>query len=440
MNRKRLLQTFGLSVMVATTLWGTAQNSVTYAISKDAINSIYNNTPFYDPNANACLGSKGTTVLVGADNIAKAYNYFISQGLKPIAAAGIVGNLMEESMGVNPKIVEAYQTHPLSYSDILPDYAHGTAGYGIAQWTSAGRQDKLIQAAVDAGQPQDKQGKQIISDLGVQLDYLWSEATGTYSEVLTRLKAATTTADAATIWMGKPGAPGFENPNPAKAQEKNRQDNAADVYARLGSNTSSSGTCTGSGNFATNFITYKQCDTYTLYSETPEEKQAAHAWSNAPYGNSTVCAAGCGPSAMAMAIVNLTGQQITPDMTAKYGFENGTASGGGKDGSNGWKLGPVIGGHWGLNSVEIPNFDIDKINETLRSGGLVLARGHMDNDSDGAKGPFSFGGHFVIIRAVTSEGKWLIGNSGGWPDKSEYDPMWVLAHTTVHNAWALTKQ
>lgn len=401
---------------------------ITYAISQNDLNGIKTNTPFYDPTANSCVTSSGSSALNGSDPQEKAYDYFISKGLTPVATAGLVGNFVVESLGVNPKIVQA---NPPYESNTLPDSILGKAGYGIAQWTNIDRQKALISSAHDAGK--------LESDLGVQLDYAWKEITTSYTSVLNKAKQATTPQIAATIWMN-----GYESPAASQAQEKARQDAAVALYTAHGTGIASGGTCQ-STNFATSFITYKQCDTYTSYSETPEEKQAAHQWSNFLYGlgkssDNTVCFEGCGPSAMAMIITNMTGQRVTPDMTAAYGRAHGTLGTPDGSGSVGYLLGPVIGGHWGLKSTPIADFNIDAINRALRNGALILANGHADSKDAELNGPFSQGGHFVVIRAVTADGKWLIGNSGGWPDNKAYDPAWVYANTmTQHYAWALTK-
>src|SRR5262249_28251621 len=52
-----------------------------------------------------------------------AYNYFVGKGLKPFQAAGIIGNLDQES-GDNPEAIEP-----------------GGPGRGIAQWSVHGRWD-----------------------------------------------------------------------------------------------------------------------------------------------------------------------------------------------------------------------------------------------------------------------------------------------------------
>lgn len=104
-------------------------------------------------------------------NQEEAYAYFIEKGLSPAQAAGIVGNLMQES-GVDPKSVQA-----------------GGPGRGIAQW-SVGERWTGVEALAR------KQGKSP-QDLGVQLDYLWQELNTTESASLTALKQTKTPEEAA---------------------------------------------------------------------------------------------------------------------------------------------------------------------------------------------------------------------------------------------------
>lgn len=393
-----------------------------YAITSNDFNSAVLGMPFYDPNAEACLDGSGSTDPTGNDNVEKAYNYFIAKRLSPIAAAGIVGNLMEES-GVDPRNVE----NPPSESDTIPPSIIGKYGYGIAQWTSAGRQNNLIAAAQAVGK---KEG-----DLGVQLDYLWKEATTDYASVLSRVKAATTIEDSTRIWMG-PG--GYENPSVPHYDI--RLKDAKDAYAKYGGGTAAPNGCVGSTNFVTNFVEYKQCNSPSEHISVP--------WATAHYGDATVCFSGCGPSAMAMIISNMTGQRVTPDMTAAYGAAHGTAAPVldkygdpvpgtlGENGSYGAILAPVLSEHWGLKSTNIgfsPS-KINTINDALRNGSLILAAAHGPL-------PFSTVGHFIVIRAVTDDGKWLVGNSMvgiGNTLNTKYDPVQMTASATFSNAWIIS--
>ena len=95
-------------------------------------------------------GSSGATFtgLSGNDNAQKAFNFFIKKGLSPAAAAGIIGNFMQES-GCDPS-----------------KHQVGGPAQGIAQWEGA-RLQALYAFAESQGKPWD--------DLETQLEFLWQE-------------------------------------------------------------------------------------------------------------------------------------------------------------------------------------------------------------------------------------------------------------------------
>lgn len=110
-----------------------------------------------------------------APNEITAYNFFISKGLTPVQAAGLVGNLQQES-GVNP----------------TQKQVHGPA-MGIAQWEAP--RWKQLKAY---------EGKRYLTLAG-QLDFVWHElSTGYYHKLADGpLKACTTVACATTVVMDK---------------------------------------------------------------------------------------------------------------------------------------------------------------------------------------------------------------------------------------------
>ena len=216
--------------------------------------TIYGDFSQWDPLADVpcSAGASGTVVLVGNDNIQKVFNYLVSQGLSGPGAAGIIGNLAQES-GVNP-----------TSGSLTP----GT-GYGIAQWTTADRQAALSKFATAAGKP--------VSDLGVQLGFLWQELTTSYKSLLQNLKVNANVDDAVNQFVGpddlagQPVAPtvevqrsgGYENPS--IPMMKNRLSYGEQALIRYGKgapvgggggttlgtdicgNTESTGTCTNQG-------------------------------------------------------------------------------------------------------------------------------------------------------------------------------------------------
>lgn len=99
-----------------------------------------NDVLFYNPcsnascsavNAGGALTSAGPSSLIGADNEEKIWNYFISRGLTPVAAAGAMGNMKQESSLFDPWAGEHGSTGNLSKTVL-------NTGFGLIQWTNTG--------------------------------------------------------------------------------------------------------------------------------------------------------------------------------------------------------------------------------------------------------------------------------------------------------------
>ncbi len=169
-------------------------------------------------------------------------------------------------------------------------------------------------------------------------------------------------------------------------------------------------------------------------------KQNDPKWADEPYGvgGRTIASSGCGPSAMAMIITSLTGTEVTPSETAAYGNRPDVRTYTSDGGSDGVALAEKIAPQWGLTARYIGASETE-INNTLKSGGLVIVSGRGGL-------PFSTGGHFVVIRALTDTGKWLVGDSSHGsvePDTStvEYEPSEMIADFTAggYSSYAITK-
>jgi hypothetical protein len=105
-------------------------------------------------------------------------------------------------------------------------------------------------------------------------------------------------------------------------------------------------------------------------------------WSKTKIGNSNMKDAGCGPTSMAMAISQLTGEQITPDTVAKLGQEH-------LPGYSKYSLFPSIANKLNMNYVE--GHDAGFISNNLRKGLPVILSGKT-----GISGtPFTSEGHVV---------------------------------------------
>lgn len=144
-----------------------------------------NDIIYYDAGEDCAPASSGNMAdinLEGNDNAEKIWNFFKSKGLTDEQTAGIMGSLWGESNHFQPDLVEA---------------GNGI-GYGIAQW-SFGRRTNLENYAKEKGKP--------VSDLGVQLNFLWQELEGPENRALNMVKSASTVREATIAWTN-----GFERP------------------------------------------------------------------------------------------------------------------------------------------------------------------------------------------------------------------------------------
>lgn len=214
---------FALSIFTACIL-SVVTAYPTHAQSVDCHENFYSDNsipPLYlpcaEPPPSCAIGEEGNALvaLTGKTDIEKAYNFLVGKGLQPYQAAGIVGNLIKES-GVNPLAVN-------------PD----SKAYGIAQWMGA-RKTKLL--ALNNYQT-----------IEVQLNYLWSELTGSYSGVLKQIKASTNVADVTYIFLTKFEIPCLAGSKQCDAEQKSRLEFANKVLAQYGGGVSTGG---GTGTIA----------------------------------------------------------------------------------------------------------------------------------------------------------------------------------------------
>ena len=144
------------------------------------------------------------------DNAQIAFNYFVSQGLSPVQAAGIVGNLQGES------------GQRLNTSTINPgDGRDGTDSIGIAQWNSS-RAQALKDYAASKGTPH--------TDLNTQLEFLHQELKGPEKAAYDKLLAAQTPEEATRAMLA------FERPKDwnVPGSHPNRVQYAARALAAYG--------------------------------------------------------------------------------------------------------------------------------------------------------------------------------------------------------------
>ena len=150
----------------------------------------------------------------------------------------------------------------------------------------------------------------------------------------------------------------------------------------------------GTGYYGTDYgnITFTNAETPVVYYNQTDAR-----WGNKPYGRtSTIGRAGCGPTALAIAVASLTSNKVTPADTAQWSVENGGLC----EGSGSYhSLIPNGGRHYGLTVTSIGR-NGQKLVEALQQGKLVIAIM--------SKGHFTSSGHFIVMRGVTEDGKILV--------------------------------
>lgn len=122
---------------------------------------------------------------------------------------------------------------------------------------------------------------------------------------------------------------------------------------------------------------------------------------------STIGEDGCGPTAFAMLANILLPKEITPRDTIKVAADTKSIIPGA--GSIGSMLTKNLAEHYGLEWKKLnsssPKASMDDITKHLKEGWLIMTAGQGST-------PYTSGGHYVGIRGITDDGKWLLADSG----------------------------
>lgn len=122
------------------------------------------------------MTSTDPSTIAGNSDIEKIYNYLIKKGYTKEGAAGLMGNLQQESGMRSNNLQNSYEKklgmNDVQYTDAVNSKKRSKAqfstdadgGYGLAQWTYSSRKKGLYENTIEKGKK--------IDDLIAQLDYL----------------------------------------------------------------------------------------------------------------------------------------------------------------------------------------------------------------------------------------------------------------------------
>lgn len=110
------------------------------------------------------------------------------------------------------------------------------------------------------------------------------------------------------------------------------------------------------------------------------------------YGT-TIASSGCGPTAMAMVLTAITGEEVTPVEAANWSMEHGHRI---KDNGTAWAYFDDIAEAYGVECEQM-GVSRDNIINNLSEGKYVIA----------VVGPghFTSGGHYIVLTGITEDGK-----------------------------------
>lgn len=158
-------------------------------------------------------------------------------------------------------------------------------------------------------------------------------------------------------------------------------------------------------------------------------------WANHSYAGTTIKIAGCGPSALAMVVVGLTGDtSINPQTMADFSTSRGWAINGA-----GSSLGLMTTGarEFGLNAEQVSTSS-DSIVQNLSQGKVMIVstcyKGY-NTPTGVSTGYFTNGGHFIVLTGLTEDGRVKVNDSFSEKKSGEtFTPEFIS--NEIKGAWA----
>lgn len=328
-----------------------------------------------DGASQCCADTKTTSLAISGDTpVAKVMSYLTGKGLSVEIAAGFAGNFMQESGG---------GTFELDPTIVSP---HGYKG--IAQWDSSDRYPKLVSLKGDEADTIEGQIWYLGYELGLESD----AGSGRYAPHLDRIKQNSDTVEDATRSVAKE----YEGYMGELAERTEYAKKALDEY---GDGKISSSSSSGGGN---------GCSDATVSGDFVYYNQNDPKWQGKGYN---IALAGCGPTSISMIIATKKDKSVTPVEVTKFLSEKSMWS---EAGGIQWSGFAAAGEKWGMTVTDIGK-DWNKAKEALKAGKFMTLSGTGSE-------PFTSGGHIIVARGITDDGKIIIANSAPMTDTPEETP------------------
>ena len=445
---KSIIRFFKFGLIFATPIGLVLVSNLASALSESQLDMFsQNDIMFYDP-AEVERGNCGTSTLCGSKAKEKYWSALSKYVDDPIKVAGIMGNLVNEG-DVNPVSWEIGPTHNKwcddngginrsgeFYRDWDFYYNGNSECTGVGAFAITSGLGAYLQAVNNEapdlidyfkkpgeysynwgdnlGTPEDgySYGDQLLQKIGdeifdklveFEVKYAMEKfKPGKTKEYLE--KSFSTPSEAAHWWMAYWEIPAWDD-----TEDSERKSAAEKIYAEF-----EDYACSGGSGSTTASSSPRACGEFVYYSQCQSE------WGSIEYGAglSSTCDSACGPASFAMLATELLGKKITPKDTTKIAGDKGMhKSSGGSD----HEITKVLAEEYGLDYDEVfyhgsaPPKDelIEKINEYLKNGWMIHASGQGTS-------PFTPGGHYIGVRDITDDGKWLIADSNDHPVDSNH--------------------
>lgn len=153
-------------------------------------------------------------------------------------------------------------------------------------------------------------------------------------------------------------------------------------------------------------------------------------YANIPYGGGSIASSGCGPTSFAMIASYLTGTTITPvDAISWCG--------------NSYYM-PGVGTYWSYFQAASTHFGCGTVTQTTDPNAVLRALSNgQPVISSQSPGLFTSGGHFIVLRGISANGKVLVNDPNDNNSKNyinrEFDMMSEI-HVSANAYWIFPKK